>query len=63
MSFGVVTTHKPFSFGAVVEALYGIPVTIISETKARLDTFLLDIIDQFEKRFNKSVADQAGTAR
>ena len=37
--------------GAVAAALYGIPDTIISETKARLDTFLLDIIDQFERRF------------
>lgn len=43
--------------GAVAAALYGIPDTIIFETKARLDTFLLDIIDQFERRFIRRVAD------
>lgn len=63
MSFGVVTTHKPYSFGAVAEALYGIPDTITFATKARLDPFLLDIINQFERRFIRRVTDQAGTAR
>lgn len=37
--------------GAVAEALFGVPEFIISETTARLDTYLLGVIDQFKARY------------
>lgn len=37
--------------GAVAEAFFGVPDTIISETRARLDIFLLDIIDRFDIQY------------
>jgi len=38
--------------GAVAEALFGVPDFIVSESKSRLDEYLLDEFDQFEKQFN-----------
>ena len=40
--------------GAVAEGLFGIPHTIISETKARLDDFLLGVIETFSNRYQMS---------
>ena len=37
--------------GAVAEALFGVPEDIMSETKTRLDDFLIDVINQFDERF------------
>jgi ADP-ribosylglycohydrolase len=37
--------------GAVAEALFGVPEKIAAETTARLDEFILDVIDRFDERF------------
>jgi ADP-ribosylglycohydrolase len=37
--------------GAVAEALFGVPEEIASETKDRLDDFILNVIDRFDQRF------------
>ncbi len=37
--------------GAVAEARFGVPEDIASETKARLDSYLLRVLDQFSRRF------------
>ena len=37
---------------AVAEALFGVPDFIVSETKSRLDGYLLGVFHQFEERFN-----------
>ena len=37
--------------GAVAGALYGVPEEIATGTKARLDEFILDVIDRFDEQF------------
>ncbi len=37
--------------GAVAEARFGVPKKIASETKARLDNYLLSVLDQFVGRY------------
>ena len=37
--------------GAVAEALFGVPDAIISESKVRLDDYIISTINQFEARF------------
>ena len=37
--------------GAVAGELFGIPEEIVSETRARLDDFIIDVIDRFDGKF------------
>jgi ADP-ribosylglycohydrolase len=38
--------------GAVAEALFGVPKEIASETRARLDGFIIEVLDRFRGRFS-----------
>jgi ADP-ribosylglycohydrolase len=37
--------------GALAEALFGVPETIVKETRARLDDFLIAVIDEFTLKY------------
>jgi ADP-ribosylglycohydrolase len=43
--------------GAVAEALFGIPETMVSETRERLDTYLLDVLERFDKMYRPDTSE------